>query len=207
MRPTPAQQRIYDLKMEMRAYARTRLKGTNKIARVSAAEGFLQQFMAYWKAHQGEKKPLIAGYWPLQWELDCRLLLMELLEKKFRICLPVVVAKGAPLIFREYKRDDAMTRHPKFGMYEPREDKPVLNPDVVIVPLLAFDKNGYRLGSGLGFYDRTLAKLRHEKKVLTIGAAYASQQVDAVPTEAHDQPLDVVITENKIQISEQKERL
>jgi 5-formyltetrahydrofolate cyclo-ligase len=82
----------------------------------------------------------------------------------------------------------------KWGIVEPLPDKPAVDPDVLIVPLLAFDKRGYRLGYGGGFYDRTLARLRAVKPVITVGVAYDEQEVDVVPTDVYDQQLDWMLT-------------
>ena len=110
------------------------------------------------------------------------------------IVLPVVVAQGAPLVFRLYTED---THEPDaLGLLAPPASAPQVRPAAVILPLLAFDGAGTRLGQGGGYYDRTLAALRASGPALAIGLAYAGQQVDRLPCDAHDQRLDGVITEN-----------
>ncbi|TDL75974.1 5-formyltetrahydrofolate cyclo-ligase [Palleronia sediminis] len=107
--------------------------------------------------------------------------------------LPVIVARAAPLRFRAWSPGTAMIRGP-FGVDIPETGGWIV-PRVVIVPLLAFDRSGGRLGYGGGFYDRTLAELRARGPVTAIGFAYAAQQVDRVPTEETDAPLDLIVTE------------
>ena len=107
--------------------------------------------------------------------------------------MPIVVRKGEPLRFRRWMPGDP-TRPAGFGTREPVESAPEIEPDLLLVPLLAFDAQGYRLGYGGGFYDRTLAGLRQRKPILAVGFAYAEQEVDAVPREGHDQRLDALLT-------------
>jgi 5-formyltetrahydrofolate cyclo-ligase len=101
--------------------------------------------------------------------------------------------KGQPLVFRAWAPGDAMGKV-QWGIAEPLPDKPELEPDIVLVPLLAFDGEGYRLGYGGGFYDRTLQRLRTLKPVIAIGIAYDELKVDAVPHQGYDQRLDWVLT-------------
>jgi 5-formyltetrahydrofolate cyclo-ligase len=107
--------------------------------------------------------------------------------------VPVIMAAATPLKFREWAPGVAMVAG-EFGALIPAEGAWV-TPQVVIVPLLAFDARGYRLGYGGGFYDRTLQGLRAKGPVLAIGFAFAAQEVDEVPTGAFDQKLDMVVTE------------
>jgi len=110
------------------------------------------------------------------------------------LALPVVAAKRSPLVFRLWRAGDPLIVH-VFGMHEPARSAPEVTPDVLLVPLLAFDARGNRLGYGGGFYDRSLAKLRALAHVTAIGFAYEGQSVDAVPRAEYDQPLDAVATE------------
>ncbi|MEJ0026907.1 MAG: 5-formyltetrahydrofolate cyclo-ligase [Rhizomicrobium sp.] len=134
---------------------------------------------------------VVAGYFPFRDEADPRALMAALAAKGHRLALPSV-EPGRPLTFRAWKMGDAMHAS-AFGIPEPLPSAPEAVPDLVLVPLLAFDTTGHRLGYGGGFYDRTLAAL---KDVTAIGVAYAGQEVAALPREAHDHPLDAVITEN-----------
>jgi|CXWL01.1.fsa_nt_gi 5-formyltetrahydrofolate cyclo-ligase len=110
--------------------------------------------------------------------------------------LPVVVAKNTPLVFRQWKPGDALVLG-RWDIQVPPVEAPEVLPDVLLVPLLAFDRKGYRLGYGGGFYDRTLERLRGLKKVTAIGIAYAGQEMDTVPHDAFDQRLDWIMTEEE----------
>jgi 5-formyltetrahydrofolate cyclo-ligase len=110
--------------------------------------------------------------------------------------LPVVMAKNTPLVFRQWAPGDALVIG-RWDIKVPPEAAPEVLPDVLLVPLLAFDRQGYRLGYGGGFYDRTLEKLRTQKPVTAIGIAYAGQEVDEVPRDAYDQRLDWIMTEKE----------
>jgi 5-formyltetrahydrofolate cyclo-ligase len=136
---------------------------------------------------------VVSGFSAIRDEIDPAALLGRLHAAGFRLCLPVMEGKGLPLVFRAWSPGDAMGKV-QWGIAEPLPDKPVLEPDVVLVPLLAFDATGYRLGYGGGFYDRTLARLRAIKPVVAVGVAYDELKVDAVPHQGYDQPLDWVLT-------------
>ena len=124
----------------------------------------------------------------------------ELFEKLVRdgwvTALPIVVAKNTPLIFRQWAPGEPLISG-RWDIQVPPDSAPEVQPDVLLVPMLAFDHKGYRLGYGGGFYDRTLAKLRAIKKVTAIGIAYASQEIDMVPRDDLDQPLDWIMTEQE----------
>ena len=138
---------------------------------------------------------MIAGYWPINEELDPRPLLLRLQERGIQCSLPVVVADDRPLVFREWKAPDLLKRGP-FDTWEPSAEQAIVIPDVIIVPLLAFDPHGRRLGYGGGFYDRTLRSLKSRKKhCLGIGYAFAIQQVDVLPATKLDERLDWIVTE------------
>jgi len=110
------------------------------------------------------------------------------------IGLPVVVAKGAPLMFRAWTPETRLVPG-GFKTEVPAPGAPEVVPNILLVPLLAFDNAGYRLGYGGGFYDRTLAKLRALARISAIGFAYEGQAVEAVPHAEYDQPLDAIATE------------
>ena len=140
---------------------------------------------------------VVSAYWAMGDELDCRALIQSLHESGCVIGLPVVVGKGQPLVFRRWTPETSFIPG-GFGTQIPSPDSPEVLPERLIVPLLAFDSIGYRLGYGGGFYDRTLAKLRARGPVHAIGYAYAGQEVDAVPRESYDQPLDWLATEESL---------
>jgi 5-formyltetrahydrofolate cyclo-ligase len=139
---------------------------------------------------------VVSLYHPIGEELDTGPLLDALLEKGATIVLPIVEKKRRPLVFRRYIPGDALVAG-VYGALTPKPDAPVMAPDIVVAPLLAFTRNGGRLGYGGGYYDRTLAVLRKEKGILAIGFAYGAQEVDALPLSPLDQPLDWVVTERE----------
>ncbi len=137
----------------------------------------------------------VSGYWPMRDEMDPRPLLLELHRRGHAIGLPVVMGKGEPLIFRSWRPGDTLISG-AFGTSFPGADRQEVGPDVVLVPMLAFDSAGHRLGYGGGYYDRTLTRLRRGgRAVLAVGVAYAGQQVPRIPTGEHDQKLDWIVTE------------
>lgn len=137
---------------------------------------------------------VIAGYWPFRSEIDPRPLMRALYARGNRIVLPVVVRKAAPLAFRVWGPGAPLVKAGLGGLV-PDIGAPELEPDVLLVPMMAFDDAGYRLGYGGGFYDRTLERLRAQRPVRAIGVAYEAQRVAAVPREATDQRLDGILTE------------
>jgi 5-formyltetrahydrofolate cyclo-ligase len=136
----------------------------------------------------------VSGYWPVQDELDPRPLMLALAARGAQLALPVAEARGRPLRFRAWRPDDPLAPG-ALRIPEPLASAPEVLPDLVLVPMLAFDRRGFRLGYGAGFYDRTLALVRATKPVLAVGLAYAAQESDAVPVGTHDEPLDWVVTE------------
>ena len=110
-----------------------------------------------------------------------------------RLCLPVMVGKMKPLLFRRYNPGDAM-RERAWGIREPMETAEVVTPDLLLVPLLAVDPRGARLGYGGGFYDRTLGELRQTRRIVAVGVGYDEQVVGEVPVEPYDALLDWVLT-------------
>jgi 5-formyltetrahydrofolate cyclo-ligase len=140
---------------------------------------------------------VVAGYWPIATEIDDRPLLARLHERGCICALPVVVAREAPLAFRRWAPLDDLEPGEHETM-QPRADAPEVTPDIVVVPMVAFDAQGWRLGQGVGYYDRTLAALRNAGPVVTVGMAYAAQRFDAVPHGPLDQPLDWLLTEQSL---------
>ena len=137
---------------------------------------------------------VVSAYWPIGSEIDPRALMHRLHEDGHPIALPVVAARARPLVFRAWRPGDPL-EPAGLGTREPLADRPALTPRVLIVPLLAFDRAGYRLGYGGGFYDRTLTGLRRAGETLAVGVAYAAQEVAEVPHDGDDQPIDWLVTE------------
>ena len=138
----------------------------------------------------------VSGFWPMAEEIDVKPLLAQLHASGHPIGLPVVVKKGEPLIFRQWHPGMALVAG-GFGTEVPPHSAPEIEPRVLIVPLLAFDAEGFRLGYGGGFYDRTLDKLRRGSAAdpLAVGVAFSAQHVVRVPRDDFDQPLDWIVTE------------
>jgi len=137
---------------------------------------------------------VVSGYWPMRDEADPRALLAALAAKGHPTALPRIAQRGAALEFRRWKKGDEMLLA-SFGMAEPLSTAELVTPSVLLVPLLAFDPDGHRLGYGGGYYDRTLALLRAAGKILAIGIAFAGQEVAQLPRQDHDQKLDGIVTE------------
>lgn len=137
---------------------------------------------------------VVSGYWPLPGEIDPRPLMQAFAKRGARLALPVIVAPGSALVFRAWQAGDVLEPR-AFGLMEPRESAAELVPDILLVPLLAIDPDGNRLGFGQGYYDRTLAGLRADGAPLAVGLAYEAQLVAAVPVDEFDQPLDWTVTE------------
>jgi 5-formyltetrahydrofolate cyclo-ligase len=136
-----------------------------------------------------------SGFQPFKSEISVLPLMAKLVADGWTTALPVVTAKGEPLTFRVWMPGDATVS----GIWDipvPVESAEVVEPDLLLVPMLAFDRNGYRLGYGGGFYDRTLYLLRQSKPITAIGVAYAAQEIAEVPHGPHDQPLDWILTES-----------
>jgi 5-formyltetrahydrofolate cyclo-ligase len=136
----------------------------------------------------------VAGYMPIGSEIDPGPLLALLAAEGVELALPVVRDSTRVLEFRAWRPGDALEPG-AFGTQHPTLDSPVVRPDMVLVPLLAFDRRGHRLGYGGGFYDATLASLRADRPITAVGCAFAAQRVDALPDIATDQLLDWIVTE------------
>lgn len=138
---------------------------------------------------------MVAAYWPIRDELDVKPVLTRLMDEGQPVCLPVVVGDGQPLELRRWEQGAAL--YPSgFGTLAPDELAAVVEPDVILMPLLGFDRYGTRLGYGGGYYDRTLGRI--SKRPRLIGFAFAHQEFDRIPREQHDVPLDAVVTENGV---------
>ena len=136
----------------------------------------------------------VSGYLPHGSEIDPRPLMNRFLRAGADLALPVALAADAPLVFRRWRPGEAVAPDAA-GMAAPLPDAPELLPGLVIVPLLAFDRRGGRLGQGGGHYDRTLEALERDAPVFKLGLAYAAQEVARVPAEEHDRRLDAILTE------------
>jgi 5-formyltetrahydrofolate cyclo-ligase len=140
---------------------------------------------------------VVAGYSPIRSEIDPAPLLRKLAVPGVQLALPAIIAGDQPLKFRAWSPNDRLRRG-RLGILEPAPDAAEIIPDILLVPLAAFDRLGHRIGYGAGHYDRTLAQLRQLKAITAIGVAFAAQQVEAVPALLHDVALDYVLTETQV---------
>ena len=143
----------------------------------------------------GHGGKVLAGYMPMRTEIS-PLAAMRAHAVTGPVCVPVIAGRGLPLRFARWTPDAAMVEG-AFGAQVPAVPE-WLDPDVLIVPLVAFDRRGGRLGYGGGFYDRTLAALRARGPVLAVGLAFAAQEAEALPLEPTDAPLDMIVTETEV---------
>ena len=140
-------------------------------------------------------KKIIGGYYPVNFEIDDLSLLRKFEKKKFKISLPVI-KKNFQMEFHKWKFSDPLKVN-KYGIPEPKI-RNIIYPDVLLIPLVAFDKNLNRLGYGGGYYDRLIEKLSKKKKIIKIGLAFSIQKVDKVPINVYDKKLDYVVTNKYI---------
>ena len=139
---------------------------------------------------------IVSAYSPIRSEIDPAPLMRALGLQGARLALPAVLARGKALAFRAWSPNDRLMLGP-LGILEPSPAAAEVVPDILLVPLAAFDCLGHRIGYGAGHYDYTLAHLRKVKPVTAIGLAFAAQEIDAVPVLQHDERLDYVLTETR----------
>jgi 5-formyltetrahydrofolate cyclo-ligase len=136
---------------------------------------------------------IVSGYSPIRSEIDPVPLMRALASKGARLALPAVLARGKSLVFRAWSPNDRLMLGP-LGILEPSPAAAEVIPNIMLVPLAAFDRLGHRIGYGAGHYDHTLAHLRKVKPI-AIGLAFAAQEIEAIPAMQHDVALDFVLTE------------
>ncbi len=175
---------LAEAKARARTAAFARRKAAHAAGGATAAAAHLARALA---PHHGR---CLAGYLPIRTEIDPRPVMAGWSGE---VCVPVVAGPGQPLAFRRWVPGGGLVAG-AFGVMIPEADVPAV-PDVLIVPLAAFDGAGYRLGYGGGFYDRTLAALRPVRPIFAVGFAYAAQEAADLPREATDAPLDAIVTE------------
>lgn len=156
--------------------------------------------------HAGEKislfpKAVVSGFWPIRSEIDVRPLMSRLQARGARLCLPAIVDKET-IVFREFSSPADMIET-GFGTSGPGPDAAELDPDIMLVPLSAFDRMGHRIGYGAGYYDRAIDRLRAKGRApKLIGIAFDCQEVASVPAEPHDVALDAMLTESGFRVFE-----
>ena len=179
-------------KADLRAAALARRDALSEQGRAAAAEAVASRGLPF------EIGPgaVVSGYSPIRSEIDPLALMSALAAQGARLALPAVNARGKSLAFRAWSPGDRLLLGP-LGILEPSPAAAELVPDVMLVPLAAFDRAGHRIGYGAGHYDFTLAHLRKAKAITAIGIAFAAQEIEAVPALSHDVALDYVLTETQ----------
>ncbi len=140
---------------------------------------------------------VVSGFMPLRSEINPLPLMKTLAEAGATLALPKIAGRGKPLIMRAWHWGAPLDAG-QWGIREPKAEYPEVDPDILLVPLLAFDRAGQRIGYGAGYYDMTIARLRSRKAVTAIGIAFSMQEVSAVPAMERDEPLDFVLTEREV---------
>jgi len=143
-----------------------------------------------------QKKPLIAGYYPSNFEVNILDFLCQANKKNFKIGLPVI-KKDHKMVFKYWIPNEPLYVN-KYGILEPKKQNITFKPDIILVPLVAFDKKLNRIGYGKGYYDRVLKQLSVNKKMLTIGIAFSFQEVSNIPTNQYDYNLDCILTNRNL---------
>ena len=188
---------IHDRKQALREYALARRRSARRAAGPGAGVRAANHYLAAVPTPQGA---VVSGYWAIRDEIDAMPLLARLVGAGFVCCLPAVAGKGRALQFRAWTPGAAMTHGP-FRIPEPAPRPPpargcgTAQPTHLLVPLLAYDRDGYRLGYGGGYYDRSLRALRQTRPIVAVGLAYTEQLVQGLPRTEHDEPLDWIVTE------------
>ena len=140
---------------------------------------------------------LVSGFSPIGSEINPLPLMRRLADRGARLALPIVSGRGRPLVFRAWMFGEPLGKG-VWGIREPPAEAAEIDPDILLVPLAAFDRTGHRIGYGAGYFDLTLTSLRSRKSIVAVGLAYAAQEIPAVPTTARDARLDLVLTEREI---------
>jgi 5-formyltetrahydrofolate cyclo-ligase len=138
---------------------------------------------------------IVSGYSPLKSEINPLPLMRRIAEAGAQLALPVVAGRGRPLVMRAWTIGQELGVG-VWGIREPKPESPEVFPDILIVPLLGFDRSGHRIGYGAGYYDMTITRLRTQKPIIALGVALAAQEIDEVPTSPRDARLDLVLTEH-----------
>ncbi len=139
---------------------------------------------------------IVSGFMPLKSEINPLPLMKALADAGAQLALPKIAGRGKPLVMRAWQWG-APLEAGQWGIREPKADAAEVEPDILLVPLLAFDRTGHRIGYGAGYYDMTIARLRSLKTVTAVGIAFAMQEIPAVPASERDARLDLVLTERE----------
>ncbi|WP_407166882.1 5-formyltetrahydrofolate cyclo-ligase [Bradyrhizobium sp. ORS 111] len=179
-------------KAELRALALAKRDALSDEQRRAAAEALAKRGAPF----EITSGMIVSGYSPIRSEIDPTPLMLKLAANGARLALPCINARGQSLTFRAWAPHERLMLGP-LGIPEPSPAAAEVHPDVMLVPLAAFDRLGHRIGYGAGYYDYTFAHLRKAKHVIGVGLAFAAQETKAIPALSHDVPLDYVLTERK----------
>ena len=188
-----AQASIEDSKAALRREALARRDALQAQIRKAAAEAIAARQFPLAVA----PGTIVSGFMPLNSEINPLPLMQKLSAAGAQLALPAIAGRGKPLVMRAWQWGDPLDRG-QWGIREPKPDAAEVEPDILLVPLLAFDRGGHRIGYGAGYYDLTLAQLRARKTVTAVGIAFAMQEIPAVPATARDARLDLVVTEREV---------
>jgi 5-formyltetrahydrofolate cyclo-ligase len=180
-------------KADLRAAALAARDALSEQQRVAAAEAIAARGLPF----ALEQGAIVAGYAPIRNEIDPAPLMKKLAAEGARLALPTVTARGQSLVFRAWSPSDRLMLGP-LGILEPSPAAAEVVPDVMLVPLAAFDRLGHRIGYGAGHYDVSFAHLRKIKTIAGVGLSFAVQEIKAIPAMSHDVPLDYVLTEGRV---------
>jgi len=179
-------------KAGLRAAAIAAREGLSPEQRRAAAQAVAARGLPFAVAHGA----VVAGYAPIRSEFDPMPLLRRLADAGARLALPVITGREQPLQFRSFSIGQPLERGP-LGIRQPTVASAQLVPEILLVPLAAFDRSGHRIGYGAGYYDRSIEALRGGNLTVAVGLAFAVQEIDAVPALPHDAVLDYVLTETQ----------
>jgi 5-formyltetrahydrofolate cyclo-ligase len=184
---------IEDAKAALRRQARARRDALPADVRAAAAQTIAKRPFPIAVAREA----IVSGFMPMGSEINPIPLMRKLADLGAQLALPAVAGRGKPLTMRAFAFGETLTPG-VWGIREPVPDAPEVFPDIAIVPLLAFDRNGHRIGYGAGYYDMTIAALRARKSIVACGLAFAAQEIPSVPTTPRDVRLDLVLTEREV---------
>jgi 5-formyltetrahydrofolate cyclo-ligase len=179
-------------KSDLRRQARQRRDALPAEIRAAAAQAIAQRPFPF-PVRPGV---VMSGFMPMGSEINPIPLMRSLADAGAQLALPAVIGRGQPLVLRAFTFGDKLAPG-VWGIREPAHDAPELAPDVLLVPLLCFDRSGHRIGYGAGYYDLTIAALREKKPILAVGIAFAVQEIARVPKTPRDARLDLVLTERE----------
>jgi len=184
--------RVEDSKAALRIEAQARRDALPAAARKAAAETIAVRKFPLAVA----PGTIVSGFMPLKSEINPLPLLQRLADAGAQLALPVVAGRGKPLIMRAWQWGEPLAAG-VWGIREPKPEAAEVEPDILLVPLLAFDRAGHRIGYGAGYYDLTIARLRARKPVTAIGIGFAAQEIAKIPATVRDARLDLVLTEHE----------